>query len=225
MEHIWDFGCSHNIVLDINSLSKNGLHTNKKIFPRHSTKASEYQSFVTKRCEPATLYSNPQFTLTHSEHSSKHGTKWKLFRATAPMPFIWTSKRIFHIHDGLLTFSQASHINMKIGIAKGERLLKWNHFDRSFYITNHAQLLYKAHFILCTLVIFFHFQILAIFAPATNSTVPNWHKPSNDLAEGGKIDQFLEFFGYGPFIYIYKATRYFILWKDQCEQDSNVQST
>ncbi len=37
----------------------------------------------------------------------------------------------------------------------GERLLKWNHFDPSFYITNHAQLLYKGHFILCTLVIFF----------------------------------------------------------------------
>jgi hypothetical protein len=34
------------------------------------------------------------------------------------MRFIWAFKRIFHIHDGLLTFSQASPIKMKIGIAK-----------------------------------------------------------------------------------------------------------
>jgi hypothetical protein len=35
--------------------------------------------------------------------------------------------------------------------------------------------------------------------------VPNWHKPSNDLVVGGKINQFLEFFwlwGYF-FKYIY----------------------
>jgi len=37
----------------------------------------------------------------------------------------------------------------------GERLLKWNHFNQSIYITNHAQLLYKGHFIMCTLVILF----------------------------------------------------------------------
>lgn len=115
VEHIWDFWCSHNIVLDIYSLIKNGLHTNKKIFCRHSMRQAKYQSLVTKRCEPAKLYSNPQLTLTHSEHSSKHGTKWKQFGATPPMPFIWASTRIFHIHDGLLTFSQASPIKMKIG--------------------------------------------------------------------------------------------------------------
>jgi hypothetical protein len=32
------------------------------------------------------------------------------------MPFIWASKRIFHIHDSLLTFPQASPIKNEIWV-------------------------------------------------------------------------------------------------------------
>jgi hypothetical protein len=160
-------------ALDINSLSENGLHTNKKIFCRHLMRQANINHWSQKDVNLLHFIPIHNLTLTHSEHLSKHGTKWKLFGTTPPIPFIWASKRIFHVHDGLLTFSQASPIKMKIGIAKGEWLLKWNHFEGSFYMTNHAHLLYNGHFLMCTLVIFFPPSNISIFAPATHGMVPN----------------------------------------------------
>lgn len=85
----------------------------------------------------------------------------------------------------------------------GERLLKWNHFNQSIYITNHAQLLYKGHFIMCTLVIPFPLSNISNIC-----TSNPWHgaklaqaiKWSSSRWQNKSI--FGVFFGYGA-IYIY----------------------
>jgi hypothetical protein len=47
-----------------------------------------------------------------------------------------TSSITSHIQDSLMSLFQASSINMKIGIIKGEKLIISNIFDQSFQMIN-----------------------------------------------------------------------------------------
>ncbi len=54
-------------------------------------------------------------------HKASH---WNCSRLKPSIPFIRASNNVFHIQSGLLTISQPSLINMKIGTIKSDRLLK-----------------------------------------------------------------------------------------------------